>query len=213
MLYIYLVNDSMCVTMEKLIKIFNRNNGYSRMKELREAGIQTRDIAKAVKDKIIEKVKPGLYKLIHYPWDEHGSFADVCNSNKKAVICLLSAASYYELTTFNPSEIYVAVPNNTDKFVLKYPPMRVYYFSDSYYEPGIEILHTKSGDVRIYNKEKTIGDLFRYMNKLGEDVAVESLREYLKIRKGRSIPKLLEYAVICRVKPIMEPILKGLLSR
>ncbi len=212
MLYIYLVNDSMCAIMEKLINIFQKNNGYSRMKELRQAGIQTRDIAKAVKDKIIEKIKPGLYKLIDYPWDEHESFADVCNSNKKAVICLLSAASYYGLTTFNPFEIYVAVPNNTDKFVLKYPPIHVYYFADSYYEHGIEILHTKSGDVRIYNKEKTIGDLFRYIYKLGEDVAVESLKEYLKLRKGRNIPELLEYSEICGVKKKIEPMIKAILS-
>ncbi len=182
------------------------------MNELRKSGIQTRDIAKAVEGGIIDKIKPGLYKLVNYPWDEHGSFADVCNSNKKAVICLLSAASYYELTTFNPSEIYVAVPNNTDKFVLRYPPVKVYYFGDNYYEPGIETLETKSGTIKIYNKEKTIGDLFRYMNKLGEDVAVESLKEYLKNRKTRNIPKLLEYSNICGVKKKIEPMTKAILS-
>jgi predicted transcriptional regulator of viral defense system len=195
--------------MKKIIEILKKNNGYSRMKELREAGIQTRDIAQAVKEKVIKKIKPGLYKLVDYPWDEHGSFVDICNSNKKAVICLLSAASYYELTTFNPSEIYVAVPNNTDKFVLEYPPVRVFYFADSYYETGIETLQTKSGLVRIYNKEKTIGDLFRYMTKLGEDVAVESLKEYLKNRRGMNIPKLLEYSEICGVRKKMEPMIKA----
>lgn len=198
--------------MKKIIEIFKKNNGYSRMKELRIAGIQTRDIAKAVGEKIIEKVHPGLYKLIDFPWDEHGSFADVCNSNKKAVICLLSAASYYELTTFNPSEVYAAVPNNTDKFVLRYPPIKVYYFADSYYNYGIETLKTKSGIVKIYNREKTIGDLFRYLNKLGEDVVVESLKEYLQRRKERNISKLLEYSEICGVKKKMEPMIKAILS-
>jgi predicted transcriptional regulator of viral defense system len=198
--------------MKKMIEIFRRNYGYSRMKELREAGIQTRDISKAVKEDIIEKVKPGLYKLVDFPWDEHGSFVDICNANKKAVICLLSAASYYELTTFNPSEVYVAVPNNTDKFVLRYPPTRVFYFADSYYEYGIETLLTKSGTVRIYNKEKTIGDLFRYMNKLGEDMAVESLKEYLKNRKEMNVSKLLEYSEICGVKKKIEPMIKAILS-
>ncbi len=198
--------------MEKIIEILKKNNGYSRMNILRQSGIQTRDIAKAIESGIIDKVRPGLYKLVDYPWDEHGSFADVCNSNKKAVICLLSAADYHQLTTFNPSEIYVAVPNNTDKFILQYPPIKVYYFGDNYYKPGIETLVTKSGTIRIYNKEKTIGDLFRYMNKLGEDVAVESLKEYLKNRKGRSIPKLLEYSEICGVKKKIEPMVKAILS-
>lgn len=198
--------------MNDMIRIFERNKGYARMVELKNAHIHTRTIAKAVKDRIIEKVKPGLYKLLDYPWDEHGSFADVCKANKKAVICLLSAADYYELTTFNPSEIFVAVPNNTDKFVLRYPPIKVYYFGDNYYEPGIETIGTKSGTIRIYNKEKTIGDLFRYINKIGEDIAVESLKEYLKNRKERNISKLLDYAEICGVKKKVEPMVKAILS-
>lgn len=198
--------------MKRIKEILEKNKGYSRMSELRHEGIQTRDIAKAVENHIIEKVKPGLYKLVDYPWDEHGSFADVCNANKKAVVCLLSAADYHQLTTFNPSEIYVAVPNNTDKFILNYPPIKVYYFGDNYYEPGIETIGTKSGTIRIYNKEKTIGDLFRYINKIGEDVAVESLKEYLKNRKKMSIPKLLEFAEICGVRKKIEPMVKAILS-
>ncbi len=198
--------------MKNIVKIFRKNNGYSRMKELRDAGIQTRDIAEAVKESIIEKVKPGLYKLIDYPWDEHSSFADVCNSNRKAVICLLSAASYFELITFNTSEVYVAVPNNTDKYYLKYPPIKVYFFADSYYGYGIETFQTKSGTIRIYNMEKTIGDLFRYVNKIGEDMALESLKEYLKNKKRMNLPKLLEYSEICGVKKKIEPMIKAILS-
>jgi len=198
--------------MKYLINILEQNGGYARMLELKNAKIHTRTISQAVKEAIIEKVKPGLYKLVDYPWDEHSSFADVCNSNKKAVICLLSAASYYELTTFNPSEVDVAVPHNTVKFVLQYPPIKVYYFADSYYNHGIETLKTKSGMVKIYNREKTIGDLFRYINKLGEDVVVESLKEYLKKRKVRNISKLLEYSEICGVKKKMEPMIKAMLS-
>jgi predicted transcriptional regulator of viral defense system len=198
--------------MEKLLKIFNNQNGYAKMNELRKKGVQTRTIAEAVSKGIIEKVKPGLYKLVDYPWDEHGSFADVCNSNMKAVICLTSAAEYYELTTFNPSYVAVAVPHNTPKFKLDYPPIKVYYFADSYYSPGIETLNTKSGDVRIYNKEKTIGDLFRYINKIGEDIAVESLKTYLQNKKQRDIPKLFEFSEICGVKKKIEPMIKAILS-
>ena len=198
--------------MEKLLKIFNNQNGYAKMNELRKKGVQTRTIAEAVSEGIIEKVKPGLYKLVDYPWDEHGSFVDVCKSNMKAVVCLTSAAEYYELTTFNPSYVTVAVPHNTPKFKLDYPPIKVYYFTDSYYSPGIETLKTKSGVVRIYNREKTIGDLFRYINKIGEDIAVESLKTYLQKKKQRNINKLLEFSEICGVKKKIEPMIKAILS-
>lgn len=198
--------------MNEIIKIFEKNKGYARMVELKKANIHTRRIANAVELGIIEKIKPGLYKLVNYEHDEHESFVEVCHANKRAVICMLSAASYYELTTFNPSEIYVAVPNNTDKFVLSYPPIKVYYFADSYYSPGIETLKTKSGIVRIYNKEKTIGDLFRYINKIGEDIAFEALKEYLRNRRKMNIPKLLEYASICSVRKKIELLSKAIVG-
>ena len=198
--------------MKEIIKIFEKHKGYARMKELRNLKIHPREISKAVSDGIIEKIKPGLYKLVNYPWDEHGSFADVCNAHKKAVICLTSAADYFELTTFNPPYISTAVPHNTPNFKLDYPPLQVYYFPDKYYKVGIDKIETKSGTIRIYNKEKTIGDLFRYINKIGEDVAVESLKTYLKNRKERNISKLIEYSELCGVKKKVEPMIKAILS-
>lgn len=198
--------------MEEIIKIFEKNKGYARMVELKKANIHTRRIANAVELGIIEKIKPGLYKLVNYEHDEHESFVEVCHANKRAVICMLSAASYFELTTFNSSYITVAVPHNTPKFKLDYPPIKVYYFADSYYSPGIEILKTKSGIVRIYNKEKTIGDLFRYINKIGEDIAFEALKEYLRNRREMNIPKLLEYASICSVRKKIELLSKAILG-
>lgn len=80
--------------MNKIIRIFKQHNGYSRMKGLREAGIQIRDVAGAIKEGVITKIKPGLCRLVEYPWDEHSSFTDVCFANKNAVICLPSAASH-----------------------------------------------------------------------------------------------------------------------
>lgn len=171
--------------MKELQKIFKRNNGFARMKEMREESIQTRDIAEAVKEGIIEKIKPGLYKLVSYDFDENEGFAAVCNADKKAVICLLSAAAYHELTTFIPSEIYTALPMNTPRFNISYPPCKVYYFKGIKYELGIEEIETGSGKIKIYSKEKTIVDLFRYKNKIGEDVALEVLKTYMRSNKKR----------------------------
>jgi predicted transcriptional regulator of viral defense system len=197
--------------MENLKIIFKKHSGYARMQELRSQKIHPRTIAKAVKEGIIEKIKPGLYKLVDYPWDEHGSFADVCNSYNKAVICLTSAAAYFEITTLNPAYITVAVPHNTPGFSLDYPPIQVYYFPYKYYETGINEIDTKSGHIRIYNQEKTICDLFRYKNKIGDDIVIESLRNYLK-QKKRDINKLFEYAEILKVKEKLQPYVKAIVG-
>ncbi len=196
--------------MEKMLQIFERNRGYARMKELKDSAVHTRTISAALEEGKIEKVKPGLYKLIDYPFDENESFVSVCRSNKRAVIALLSAASYYTLTTYDPSEIYVAVPHNTDKFELKYPPIKVYYFIDRYYSPGIEEIETAGGTIKIYSKEKTVIDLFRYKEKLGEDMALESLKTYLR-SKERKINLLSEMAYKIGMYRKIEAYIKGAL--
>ena len=57
--------------MNEIVKIFEKNKGYARMVELKKANIHTRRIANAVERGIIEKIKPGLYKLVNYEHDEH----------------------------------------------------------------------------------------------------------------------------------------------
>jgi hypothetical protein len=63
----------------------------------------------------------------------------------------------------------------------------------------------------MYNKEKTICDMFRYRNKIGENLALEALKNYLR-RKDSNIKKLNEFAIVCRVKTVMLPYIKAMVS-
>ena len=63
----------------------------------------------------------------------------------------------------------------------------------------------------MYNKEKTICDMFRYRKKIGENLALEALKNYLR-RKGSNIKKLHQYAAICRVNTIIVPYIKAMVS-
>ena len=58
---------------------------------------------------------------------------------------------------------------------------------------------------------KTICDMFRYRRELGEDLALEALKTYLKL-KDASTTRLLEYASICQARTVMMPYLKALVS-
>jgi predicted transcriptional regulator of viral defense system len=197
--------------MNKILVFFNKNHGYARMKELKEQSFQVRDITELVRQGKIEKIKPGLYKLADMTDGKISrSFVDICKAMPKGVICLASALSYYELTTFNPSEVYVAIPNKAKYTHTEYPPVKVYYFSDKFYKAGIDTISTSQGVVRIYGMEKNICDMFRYRKKLGEDMALEALRNYLQ-RKDADIPKLEQFANICEVKTVITPYLKALI--
>ena len=211
--------------MGKIIKYFKKHGGYARMKELKKASFQTRDISRLFKEGTIVKVKPGLYRLANFTdvvlpaitinaagYTISVGIMDVCRAIPEGVICLASALEFYGLTTFNPSEIYVAIPNAAKKPKIAYPPVKIFYFRERFYRPGIEKI--KAGDVtlKIYNREKTICDVFRYRNKIGEDIAFEGLKNYM-LRKDANINRLREYAEICRVKTIMMPYLKALIKQ
>lgn len=181
------------------------------MKELKEAGIHTRTIREFLEKEHILKIKPGLYKLRYHQRDEYESFVDISKANDKAIICLSSALAYHELTTFNPSRVTVAVPNNTDKFELEFPPIDVYYYRENIYEAGIETVERSYGSFKVYNKPKTVCDMFHYRKKVGEDLAFEGLRNYLNTPES-NLNTIQKYMEICRVKTVMKPYLKALVS-
>lgn len=188
---------------------FYKHNGYARMKDLKGSGFHTRVVAKALKENIIERIKPGLYKLVDYEWDEKSSFIDVFEAKKEAVICLNSALHYYNLSTINPDFVYAAVPNNTARLSIDYPPVKVFYFSDTIYPLEIIEVMGTNGFFNIYSMEKTICDTFRYRKRIGEDIALESLHNYLS-RKSSDINKLYRIAKQCNIDKIIEPYIKAM---
>ena len=53
--------------------------------------------------------------------------------------------------------------------------------------------------------------MFRFRNKLGEDLALEGLKEYLK-RRNRDLNKLMKFAKICRAKGIVSQYVKAIVG-
>ena len=82
------------------------------MNELRAASFQTRDIATLVREGKIEKVKSGLYRVpqIDVTTNINASLVEVSHAVPKGGIALASALTHYGLSTFAPSEIYLAIP-------------------------------------------------------------------------------------------------------
>lgn len=196
---------------KNIIKILKANKGYARTEALKIAGIHSRQISAALTEGILVQIRRGLYKLAAYPWSQHASFADVAAVQPQSVICLISALSYYELTTANPSEIYIALPARSRAAAIDYPPTRVFYFSGKMYSEGVIRKQTASGVFNIYSKEKTVCDIFRFRNRLGEDTAIEGLRNYLR-SKDRDVNELLRVAAVCRIQAVMMPYIKGMLG-
>jgi predicted transcriptional regulator of viral defense system len=140
---------------------------------------------------------------------EHSALAEVARRHPRAVVCLLSALRFHELTTQAPFEVWLAIPNKARAPRLDYPPLRIVRFSERALIEGIEEHRIDGVPVRITNLARTVADCFKYRNKIGLDVALEALRESWKARRV-TMDALWRYAQVCRVANVMRPYLEGL---
>ena len=186
-----------------ITKLFKANKGFARTSDMITRGIHPREIKEMLDKGRIKLVKRGIYRSAEMDIISHRGFIDLKRVVPGGVICLLSALAYFELTTFNPSVISMALPRGMRRPKVLYPPVEFYYFSSRQFEAGINEMKIGGHKIRIYCPEKTICDCFRYRNKLGLDMVKEGLSEYLK-RKDSNLEKLLKYAQICRIKPLVQ---------
>lgn len=188
--------------MQKIEMIFINHGGYADLRDLKDAGVHTDTIRENLGNGIIEKIKPGLYKWVDMPQFTEQSLISACLAMPQAVICLHSALSYYELTMTLPSEIMIALPFGFKPTKFFYPPVLVFHFKDQLYSLGATTIATDNGSFRVYDTEKTIIDCFRFRRKLGLDVAMEGLKEYLR-RSDANINKLTQYAQKARIYAVV----------
>ena len=199
---------------KKVVKWLQSHHSYAHTQDLRSLGLQSRQISSLVTDGILVKVRRGLYKLSDAPVYEHSQLVEICIAQPKAVIALASAFDFHGLSTYSPSEITIALPHNYSfvSFEKSNLPIKAYYFPKSYYDNGIETINIRGGAVRIYCKEKTVCDMFRYRKTFGDDIALEGLKNYLATRKV-NIQLLHKYAALCNVSTIITPYIKAMVAR
>ena len=193
---------------ESPIAIFRKHGGQLRMSEALVHGI-TRYMLYSLRDKgIIEQVSRGVYRLVELPPISNPDLVTVSLRFPNAVICLISALSFHNITTQIPHVVYVAVPRNSRIPSIDYPPVQAHRFSNEAYNFGIENHSIDGVSVKIYTPEKTLADCFKFRNKIGMDVVIEALKLY-RSRQKFNFEKLLKYADVCRVKNIMMPYLEA----
>ncbi|NOY46305.1 MAG: transcriptional regulator [Deltaproteobacteria bacterium] len=195
---------------ERPEEIFRRHGGQLRMSEALRHGI-SRYMLYSLRDKgVIERVSRGIYRLTELPPIGNPDLVTVSLRFPKAVVCLVSALAWHDLTTQVPHVISVAVPRNARMPSLDYPPVQAHRFSGEAYSSGIEEHRIDGVPVKVYDPEKTLADCFKFRNKIGMDVVLEALKLY-KARKEFDLAKLLEYARVCRVEKVMRPYLEATL--
>ena len=183
--------------------------GIVRPADLERQGVPRRHLYRLLRQGFIDRQSRGVYVAREHALTEGHSLAQVSKRVPSAVICLLTALRVHELTTQNPAEVWIALPEKARRPSLDYPRLRVARFSGGALTEGIETRRIEGVTVRMYSAAKTVADCFKYRNKLGIDVAIEALQEFSRRHRGGATD-LARYAKICRVGRVMQPYLDAI---
>ena len=179
------------------------------IQELKDKGLSYYKINQLVKQGILIKLNKNYYENTNFDGEEsdfYYAYAYVPNG----VICLLSAAVYYNLSTYRPDAIDIAIPRKTRVSTLpEWPELNIYYFTEERFSVGAEIIEVGNNKFRIYDIEKTVVDLVFYREKMGVEETKEVLSNYLH-RKDRNLNKLIRCAEMLKCKDIINKYLEVL---
>ncbi|MGC8593972.1 MAG: type IV toxin-antitoxin system AbiEi family antitoxin domain-containing protein [Candidatus Kryptoniota bacterium] len=195
---------------KELITFFKSNNGIVRFSDILRAGFHPDSLKTLEEEKKVEKIARGLYKLANYAFEEHPDLVIASLQAPKGVICLVSALSFHEATLEIPKYVDIAIPRGTHTYRIKYPPVRFYRFDIKTWDAGIEEHKIKGHKIKVYNLARTIADCFKFRNKIGINVARESLKIAIT-EKNIKLNEIMKYAKICRVDSIIKPMLEAVL--
>lgn len=196
-------------TLKRQLEIFHLHGGQLRMNEAIKDGM-TRYMLYSLKEKgIIEQISRGVYRLAELIPLSNIDLITISSRVPNAVICLISALAYHELTTQIPHRVFFAIPRDSRVPQINYPPIQAHRFSELSYKAGIEQHKIDGVIVRIYSIEKTIVDCFKFRNKIGIDVFLEAIKLY-RSQKKMKLNEIIKYAKICRVEQIIRPYLESI---
>jgi predicted transcriptional regulator of viral defense system len=190
-------------------KVFQKYKGVMRSSQAFEEGIQPRTLYQMRDEGLLVQEGRGLYRLADQQVWSDPDLAVISLRVPKGVICLISALYFHGITTQIPHQVQIALPKDSEKPRIHYPPTRFFWISPEAFEAGVETHIVDHVEVKVYGVAKTIADCFKFRNKIGMEVALEALREGLHQQKCTP-NEILHFARIDRVERIILPYLEVL---
>lgn len=195
---------------QELITFLQHHGGVARFSTILNAGFYPELLSALQHEEKIKKVSRGLYMLTNNITGSYPDFVVASLQSRRGIVCLISALSFYEATNEIPQCINIAIPRGTHANKIKYPPVRFYQFALTAWEAGITEHEIDGHKVRIYSLAKTIADCFKFRNKIGVNVARDSLKIAI-MEKNIPPREIMHYAKICRVANVIKPFLESIL--
>jgi len=194
-----------------------RQCGMARMRELLKAGVTAATVSRMQKNGQVVQLGRGLYQLPDAPLDVNHALAQAAKRVPKGIICLTSALAYHELTDTIPSRVWMAIGPKDWRPRVTSPAIQFVRFGAKVRDAGVKEHLIEGVPVRIYNPAKTVVDLFRYRQSAGKryqkspglNLAIEGLREALRLRKATP-SEIARYATEGGVWKVVQPYLEAM---
>lgn len=166
-----------------------------------------RDIQRMLNEGLIEKIKRGYYHWINsYGKDE---IVIINRLFPDGVLCMDTALFYYKYRDRTPAEWHITIDKNTSRqrTQVEYPLIKAYRVESELLTLGEANGEIDSQKVRIYDRDRTICDVLRNMNKMDKEIFNKAIQGYVKDPK-KNIPNLMQYAKALRVQKRVKNIIE-----
>lgn len=182
---------------------------FFRPRDVLPLGISFHRLQRLVGAGTVVRIGGGLYRLSEAEPDEYETIAMVASAAPDSIVCLLSALQVHGIGTQSPHLVWLAIDRKA-RIPKRLPAkVRVVRFSGPMLTYGV-VTHSMQGvKVRLTNPARTVVDCFRYRNKIGLDVAMEALRDAVRLRKA-AVSEIDRAADVCRIRTVIGPYLEAL---
>ena len=154
--------------------------------QLSKEKLYYRDIQRMLKAGLIEKVKRG-----YYHWTMGSGKGDVVIISRlfpDGILYMETALFYYGYSDRNPAEWNIAIDKNASRqrTRIDYPSIKAYRLEPALLSIGVTRGEINFTDVRIYDRDRTICDVLRNMNKMDKEIFNKAIQgQVLRLQKIR----------------------------
>lgn len=186
-------------------------------KEALAKGVHRRDLYVCRDTGQIIELSRGVFRRSNADPISYLDYVAACKRGPRGMICLQSAASFWDLSDELSHTVHFAVAHGDTRPKIAYPPTVVHVFDKTTFVVGtgtVDLASSTSTDfseqIRITFPERTIVDLFRMNRGVTKELAHGSLRRYLE--SGNKPSNLLAIARQLDCVEIIRPTLEIMMA-
>lgn len=194
------------------IEVFNKAGSIAKTADFVAAGLKNYEVVSLCNQGYVERIRNGFYKLPN----TDGPSEEILISKllPQGIVCVESALFHYGYSDFAPREWSVAVPRSFSRAIkaMQEVPVKAYYIQNEFYRYGDTVEEFNGVALKVYDRERTICDCFKYRTKLDNEIFNKAVNAYALDSK-KNLTNLSKYAKEMGVYKNLMNIMEVLLNR